>query len=346
MKPYENLTRLGKLRRTRQITQAALEAYGFTNTQLKLMVDAGNTTYRVKAVDANPTKGDIYEANCFSLRLHQPGYQGEGAVDSELEWLNALCDAGIPAPQPVLTKSGKFSIEISIPELPSRQCTMLRWVKGKMAIRNVRPKHLKAIGRLIARLHEHSSRWKPSSKFVRRHYDRNGLWGDDTGTNLTGDEVRSKIPRKYLEDFNKITTDVEQVMEDWGKGSNVYGLIHADLGTKANVLFHKGEARPIDFDDGAYGYWMYDLAIPLCDWEGEDVWSSFREALLEGYLELCFIPSEQIEKLELFQAAFRAVEIFYGTACIIHYPESTYWRDRREIAWKLMKRYLKRNSLS
>ena len=59
-------------------------------------------------------------------------------------------------------------------------------------------------------------------------------------------------------------------MDDWGKGSNVYGLIHADLGTKANVLFHKGEARAIDFDDSGYGYWMYDLTTPLYDWEDDE----------------------------------------------------------------------------
>ncbi len=132
-------------------------------------------------------------------------------------------------------------------------------------------------------------------------------------------------------------------MEDWGRGEDVYGLIHADLGTKANVLFHGREARPVDFDDTGFGYWVYDLAVPLCDWEGEDVWPAYREALLEGYTERRSMSEEQLEKLELFQAGFRAMEIFWGTAATIRHPDSTYWAERRDQAWRHIRRYLKKN---
>jgi Ser/Thr protein kinase RdoA (MazF antagonist) len=134
-------------------------------------------------------------------------------------------------------------------------------------------------------------------------------------------------------------------MEKWGKGPDVYGLIHADLGTKANVLFYGQEARPIDFDDGGFGYWVYDLAVPLADWEGEDVWPTYRYALLEGYKEIRSIPEEQLLQLELFQAAYRAMEIFWGTAGTMHGLDSTYWIERRDEAWRHIKRYLKENPL-
>jgi len=132
-------------------------------------------------------------------------------------------------------------------------------------------------------------------------------------------------------------------MDDLGKGPDVYGLIHADLGTEANVLFHGGEARAIDFDDGGFGYWLYDLAVPMVDWEGEDVWPAYLEALLEGYTGIRSMPEEQLEQLELFQASFRALEIFWGTACTMRRPDSTYWMERRDEAWRHIKRYLKEN---
>jgi Ser/Thr protein kinase RdoA (MazF antagonist) len=344
MKAYEDLTRRGKLQRTGRIAQVALEAYGFTEARLRLIVDAGNTTYRVKTVDPTPIGGSLYVDNCYSLRLHWPGYQNEGAVDSELEWLSSLSDAGLPVPQPVPTIEGDLSVEVSVEGVPgARRCSLLRWVKGRMATKLVRPWHMKAIGGLMARLHDHASSWRPSDGFVRRHYDRNGLWGDDTGTGYTTDEVWPMIPRRYFEAFREVTMRVERVMDDWGKGPDVYGLIHADLGTKANVLFHDREARAIDFDDGGFGYWMYDLAMPLSDWEGEDVWPAFREALLEGYTEMRSIPEEQLRYLELFQAAIRAMEIFWGTACTMRRPDSTYWMERRDEAWRHIKRYLKEN---
>jgi len=346
MKAYEDLTPRGKLRRTRQIARRALETFGFTKAHLRFIVDSGNILYRIKAVEPVPMEGSLYVKNCYLLRLHWPGYQNDSAVNSELQWLHALSDAGLPVPQPVATTGGKLSVEISVPDMPEgRRCSLLRWVKGRMVVKRVHRWHMKAIGSLIARLHNHASSWKSPSGFVRRHYDHNGFWGDDTGTSFTADEVWPRIPKRYFKAFQEVTTQVEQVMEDWGKRSDVYGLIHADLGTKANVLFYEGEARAIDFDDGGFGYWVYDLAVPLCDWEGENVWSVYRDALLEGYLMIRSIPKEQLEQLELFQAAFRAMEIFWGTASKMRHPDSTYWIDRQEKAWRFIKRYLKGNPL-
>ena len=51
MKAYEDLTRRGKLRRTRRLAGAALEAFRFAEARLRLIVDAGNTMYRVLTLD-------------------------------------------------------------------------------------------------------------------------------------------------------------------------------------------------------------------------------------------------------------------------------------------------------
>jgi Ser/Thr protein kinase RdoA (MazF antagonist) len=344
MKAYEDLTSQGKLRRIKQIAFKALDSFGFAEANMRIIANAGNIMYRVKTTNSMPLNASLYVNNCYLLRLHLPDYHSDGAVDSELEWLSALCKAKLPVPQPILTVKGELSVEVSVPEVSrARRCSLLRWVKGRMVKKLVQPWHMKAIGRLIAQLHNHASSWRPSSSFVRRHYDCNGLWGDDTGTNFTASEVWQRIPQRYFKVFQEVTTRVEQVMKDWGKGPDVFGLIHADLGTKANVLFHGKEARAIDFDDAGYGYWMYDLAVPLSDWEGEDVWQVYRDALIKGYMEIRPIPAEQLRQLELFQAAIRATEIFWGTACTMRHPDSTYWITRREKAWKYIKDYLKEN---
>lgn len=346
MKAYDVLSPLGKLRRTRQIARKALDSFGFSKADMRLIVDAGNTMYRVKTKNPTPMEMSLYVNNCYLLRLHWPDYHSYGAVDSELEWLSALCKAGLPVPQPIPTVNGKLSVEVSFPGVPrARRCSLLRWVKGKMVKKVVRPWHMMAIGRLMARLHNHASSWRPPTSFIRRHYDCNGLWGDDTGTNYTANEVWKKIPQRYFKDFQEVTMRVEKIMEEWGKGPDVYGLIHADLGTKANVLFHDRQARAIDFDDAGFGYWMYDLAIPLSDWEGEDVWSAYRDALLKGYTEIRSVPKEQLKELELFQAAIRAMEIFWGTASTMRRPDSTYWIKRREKAWKHIVSYLIKNPM-
>ena len=57
MKAYEDLNQRGKLRRTGRVARAALEAFGFTEARLRLMADAGNTTYRVKATGHTAMEG-------------------------------------------------------------------------------------------------------------------------------------------------------------------------------------------------------------------------------------------------------------------------------------------------
>jgi hypothetical protein len=47
MKPFEELTYLGRVRRMRQLAHAALAAYGITEARLNLVRQAGNTLFRV-----------------------------------------------------------------------------------------------------------------------------------------------------------------------------------------------------------------------------------------------------------------------------------------------------------
>jgi len=41
------------------------------------------------------------------------------------------------------------------------------------------------------------------------------------------------------------------------------------------------------------------------------------------------LPGVQLDRLELFLAAIRAMEVFWGTACLIRRPGYTYWEERR-----------------
>jgi hypothetical protein len=68
-KAYEDLTRRGRLRRIQSVARTALNTFGFTEANLRLVVDAGNVLYRVKAVDPAHVKGSLYVENSYLLRL-------------------------------------------------------------------------------------------------------------------------------------------------------------------------------------------------------------------------------------------------------------------------------------
>lgn len=84
MKAYEDLTIRGKLRRTRCVARTALEAFGLTETRMRLIVDSGNTLYRVKAMDPTPMERSLYVESYYLLRLHWPGYHNDATGHGNL----------------------------------------------------------------------------------------------------------------------------------------------------------------------------------------------------------------------------------------------------------------------
>jgi Ser/Thr protein kinase RdoA (MazF antagonist) len=332
VKPFEELTQRGRVRRYRQLAQVALEAYGLSDARLTFIRDAGNITFRVVA----PRSGsgsvgrERYAQNRFVLRMHQPAYQSDAAILSELEWLVALCrDTDLAVPEPVRTSSGELAVEVKIPGVPEcRRCSLLRWMTGRMLTQGLRPYHLKALGRLMAGLHEHAANWHRPAGFARPRYDWDGLFGNNDFVKVPASDIRSRMPRPYLEPFEFVTRRVRQVMDELGEGPDVFGLIHADISLGDNVLFGGGEARIIDFDDCVYGYWVYDAAVALSSLPGDSASPRYRAALLEGYAEIRSVPEEQWTHLDLFVAAWHAFEMVWATAGGILYPRARPNYDR------------------
>ena len=319
MKPYEQLTDLGKLRRFRNLARLALDDYGLGDARLTFLHWAGNTLYRVTSPRPAPARpaGDLYREGHYLLRIHEPGYQEPAAIELELAWLASMCrDAHLPVPEPVPTRDGRLLTRVSIPGIPgARHASLLRWLKGRSLSHGVGPRHYRAQGRLMARMHDHAARWQVPPGLTKRHWDWDGFFRNVEGTGMPEDEVWSLLPGQYVQPFRAVTREVQQVMDAWGKGRGVYGLIHADLGVDANLLFWGSppEAQAIDFDDSGFGYWAFDLGVALdCCWDDAD-FPVYREALLEGYAEFRSLPEEHAEQLELFRAALQVYWNLWAT---------------------------------
>jgi Ser/Thr protein kinase RdoA (MazF antagonist) len=327
MKPFEELTQRGRVLRYRKLAQAALAEYGISDFRLLFIRDAGNVTFRVNPLDQAIFKGEnkrYYQNHCV-LRIHEPGYQTTEAITSELEWLCALRrDTNLAVPEPVRTLSGALSVEVQVSGIPQpRRCSLLRWMKGRMLTQGLRPAHFHAAGRLMAGLHQHAAHWQRPKGFTRPRYDWQGLFGDNDFIKVPSGEVWTSIPEDLYGPFEIVTTRLKQVMDKFGQATEAFGLIHADIGIGANILFEAGEARAIDFDDCAFGYWMFDFGVALSDVYTADEFHIFRDALLEGYTEIRPMPEEQWVHLDLFIAAWHAFEMYWAAAGAIRFLGSS-----------------------
>ena len=188
MKPYDELTYLGRVRRMRQLAHVALDTYGLGGMRFKLVRQAGNTLYRVYDAGAalEGEGGDLYEPGQYMLRIHEPGYQDAAAIELELAWLSAMCrDASLPVPEPVPALDGRLLIQVSAPAVPGeRNVSLLRWLKGRSIPDGIRARHYQAQGRLMAQLHEFSARWKTPPGLTKRHWDWDGLFRNVEGAGV------------------------------------------------------------------------------------------------------------------------------------------------------------------
>ena len=126
-------------------------------------------------------------------------------------------------------------------------------------------------------------------------------------------------------------------MNELGKGPDVYGLIHGDCGVDANVLFHKGKARIIDFDGSGFGYYLYDLSLALEHCWDDKEHPRYRDALLDGYAEFRSGAGMQLKHMDLFLAAFYVYMGLWTVAVEKVYPDAPGHPQRRQ-------RWLKRGS--
>jgi Ser/Thr protein kinase RdoA (MazF antagonist) len=242
-----------------------------------------------------------------ALRLHRPGYHDEQALASELSWMAALRQAGLRVPAPVATPDGRHIVALAAtPDFGVQHADIVSWMAGNpLGQSGVPLAHSQeaiavifhSLGAAMARMHMATDAWTPPSFFCRPAWDGDGilgekpLWGpfwDCAG--LSPDQAK-RLSRLRL----FLRNQLEAV-----SGSDLdYGLIHADL-VRENVLIDGDNVELIDFDDGGYGWRMFDIATALFKNRDEPHYPLMKAALIEGYRTLRALPDTALETLPLF----------------------------------------------
>jgi len=213
---------------------------------------------------------------------------------------------------------------------------------GRKLNKGFRPVHFKSLGHMMAQLHEFSAIWQHPDGFERPIWDWKGQLGGRYFRTPV-DELVASIPQKYKEPFEIVSKQARETMNTIGTGPDAFGMIHADMYPE-NVLFRNGEVFPIDFEDCGFGYWIWDIAIALCQWPWTEEWHWMRDALLDGYSKIRTLPESQLKHIDLFMATQYATMVLWATMFIKRDPamktEHEKWRTRD--GDKLL-RYFQRN---
>ena len=266
----------------------ALALWGMTGADCDFVAGRENRVYKV-----------THENGAYALRFKRPGYRDLAELTSELDWLAEMARAGLGVPAPRPSQNGNL-----LECFDGQFVDMITWLAGTPLGRSREPLALpdpvrtfSDLGAEMARLHLACDNWTAPSGFARCRWDREGLLGDAPLWGRFWENPALDAPTTaMLRDFrSQATRALARLDLD-------IGLIHADL-VRENVILDGTDLHLIDFDDGGYGYRLFDVATALLKNRAEPNYQALKQALLDGYLSVRHLD---MTHLDLF-LALRAV---------------------------------------
>ena len=242
----------------------ALALWGISGARVTFVAGRENQVYRVRS-----------GAGDFALRIKRPGYRSEAELVSELNWLDAMHRAGLSVPRPHPALDGRLLLQVG-----GKFVDMVGWLHGApLDQTDVAPKAFERLGIEMARLHTACDDWALPADFARCHWDVDGLVGESPVWGRFWENPTLDADTCAL--FKRFRARAQANLQA-GQDALDYGLIHADL-LAENVLFDGPTVRLLDFDDGGFGFRLFDLATTLLRSTTAPNSPDLRVALVQGY---------------------------------------------------------------
>jgi Ser/Thr protein kinase RdoA (MazF antagonist) len=264
------------------MVQKALARWPLVRATVTATAERENIVHRIES-----------DTGCFALRLHRSGYHDKDALQSEMMWMAALAERDIKVPAPLASRSGHF-----VEEIDGVHVDVLSWLPGKpmgsaqarLDVVN-RAGTLFQLGAALAQLHRASDAWSLPAHFKRHAWNLDGLLGDTPFWGRFWDnphlsENEGKMLRAARQAARVLLAQIDGVLD--------FGLIHADA-VRENVLLHGDDVYLIDFDDGGFGYRLFDLATVLLKCRSEPDIDDLTTHLIAGYRSVRAIDCQHLD---------------------------------------------------
>lgn len=261
------------MRAVADLAREAASHWGRLGTAPKLISDRENAVFDVT----------LNAGTRAALRLHRQGYQSTDFIRSELLWTEQLArNHRFPCPPPLRTETGDLTATLS----NGRIASMVRWIDAPPIGANGAPfdgtfdMHLalyERLGKMVRALHRATDQID-TADLVRPSWGHDALLGDTPHWGRFWENpALSKPEREHLQTARKLASDHLTTATPLDTG-----LIHADL-LQENVLQDEAGLHIIDFDDGGYGYRLFDLGTALIQHADHPKLDKLTEALCAGY---------------------------------------------------------------
>lgn len=293
VKPWDELTERGKLRRLRTVALAALDDYSVDVRKVSLIGGFINALFRVDTPDGP-----------LALRVELMQEHTDTDAQLELEWLEAL-SGHVNVGVPIRTSDDALYTHAQTDGVPgARRCVLFTWVPGSPLADRVSPRLFEQYGRLSAQLHLHGAEHRP----LRRPmvWDRVHYFPEEV------DPVVYHLPENtamYPEDGLNVVERALAIVQPRLASVTDRQIVHGDL-HMWNVHARRNELWALDFEDIMWGSRAQDIAISLYYIQDRADRADLTTAFRRGYQQEAPWPTDEAE-LAIFMAARRLMFVNY-----------------------------------
>lgn len=258
---------------------------------------AGGRATLINLSENHTFRVDLPDGDKVILRVHRSGYNSQAAINSELDWMDALrADAAIETPRALPGVNGDRVQHFALADGQERFAVLFAFEQG------VEPREtddlsapFRQLGELAARCHLHAENWARPENFTRLQWtvpailDPDGLWGDW--------RVAPGVDTSVRQILDRLDGALRAKLDAYGQSADRFGIVHADM-RLANLLIHEGHTKLIDFDDSGFCWFGYDFAAAISFFEDGAQVPALRDAWLQGYARHRTLNAEDVEAIE------------------------------------------------
>jgi Ser/Thr protein kinase RdoA (MazF antagonist) len=308
----------GLIRARRVLGRQALSLFGLRPeaARLRLVDHLSSTLFRIDGLDGPK----------LLMRIIPIDHEFLARLRASVRWLHALSaetDLCVPTPMPTL--HGEWLPEFDLDDSSRVVIMMVKWIEGRLCDRQLTPRHLMALGRFQGELHRHSQAFVVESG-TRRSMPA-GYADAVAEEGLRKGWLSEDAADLVLEAGERIDAALSQIEKVPGQ----CGLVHGDL-HQWNVLYRRGVAAAIDFDDCGIGAYALDIASSVvylrCPSVGNHdhrrSYPAMAEGFLNGYAAVRSLPADLDEQFSHALAA-RQLSLLRWMVCDWPSIESEPW---------------------
>lgn len=288
-----------------QAVEELLNHFNYISQRAKLLYpDSENLVVELLDYSENATYlvGNKGTKEKSILRVCRPNYHTKEQIQVEIEWiLDIAKNSKVEVALPIAGSNGEF-VQTVTSEFDNHDyhCTMYTFLEGKEpkpSDEDLLIRDFETLGEVTAHLHKHSKSWERAKDLDRESWNYETILGANPKWGKWEDGKGITPERKEL--FQKVSDVIKKRLEKFGKSNDRYGLIHADL-RLANLLVHDNKIRVIDFDDCAFGWYLFDIASALSFIEHEPYVPKLVKAWLKGYRKVHPLSNDEEQEIPTF----------------------------------------------